>query len=73
MQTKADTATKLDGAAAAMWLTGNVMFEMHASKSGAWTVVATRSSMNNLACIQGTGTDLQQTGNKFPPPKADPA
>ena len=73
MRTKADISTKLDGAAAAMWLTGNAMFEMHASKSGAWTVVATRSSMNNLACFKGTETDLRLTRNKYPSPKADPA
>ena len=57
----------------AMGLAGNALFELYASKSGTWTVVLTRPSMNNLACIQGTGTDLQLTGNKYPPPKADPA
>ena len=56
----------------AMGLAGNALFELYASKSGTWTVVVTRPSMNNLPCIQGTGTDLQLTGNKYPPPKADP-
>ena len=33
----------------AMGLAGNALFELYASKSGTWTVVVTRPSMNNLA------------------------
>ena len=57
-------------------LAGDALFELFASAVGSWTVVITRPSMNNLACIQGTGTALELTGNKFPPPKpakSDPA
>jgi len=54
-------------------LAGDSLFELFASSHGSWTVVVTRPNMNNLACIQGTGTDLSMTGNKYPPPKADPA
>jgi hypothetical protein len=49
------------------------LFELYASSSGTWTVILTRSSMANLSCIQGAGTDFSLTGNKYPPPKSDPA
>jgi hypothetical protein len=57
-------------------LAGESLLEVFASATGSWTVVITRPSMNNLACIQGTGTAFELTGNEFPPPKAaksDPA
>ena len=57
-------------------LAGDALFELFASATGSWTVVITRPSMNNLACIQGTGTAFELTGNDFPPPKpakSDPA
>ena len=54
-------------------LAGNALFEVYASEAGTWTVLVTRPSMNNLSCVQGTGTDFSLTGNKYPPPKGDPA
>ena len=56
-------------------LAGQALFELFASEEGTWTVVITRPSMNNLACIQGTGTAFSFTGIEFPPPekKGDPA
>lgn len=39
----------------AMGLAGNALFELYVSKSGTWTVVVTRPSMNNLPCIQEPG------------------
>ena len=57
-------------------LAGESLLEVFASSTGSWTVVITRPSMNNLACIQGTGTAFELTGNEFPPPKpakSDPA
>tara|TARA_R110002020_G_scaffold276273_6_gene491637 strand:+ start:3529 stop:3849 length:321 start_codon:yes stop_codon:yes gene_type:complete len=52
---------------------GSALFELYASKSGTWTVVVTRPSMNNLACIQGTGTGFEFTGAEFPADPGDPA
>ena len=56
-------------------LAGEALFELFASESGTWTVVITRPSMNNLACVQGTGTALTFTGIEYPEPekKGDPA
>lgn len=51
---------------------GTALFQVFASAAGSWTVVVTRPDMNNLACIQGTGTAFDLTGNKFPEPKSDP-
>ena len=56
-------------------LAGEALFELFASESGTWTVLVTRPSMNNLACVQGTGTAFSFTGIEFPPPekKGDPS
>ena len=56
-------------------LAGEALFELFASESGTWTVLITRPSMNNLSCVQGTGTAFSFTGIEFPPPekKGDPA
>ena len=53
----------------------DALLELFASASGTWTVLVTRPSMNNLACVQGTGTAFSFTGIEFPPPekKGDPA
>ena len=51
---------------------GSALLEVFASEKGTWTVVVTRPSMG-LACVQGTGTDFNLTGNKFPAPKSTPS
>lgn len=56
-------------------LAGEALFELFASESGTWTVLVTRPSMNNLSCVQGTGTAFSFTNIEFPAPKkkGDPA
>jgi len=57
-------------------LAGQALFELFASEeTGTWTVVVTRPSMNNLACIQGTGTAFSFTNIEplAPKKKGDPA
>lgn len=54
-------------------LAGSALFELYANREGQWTVLIMRPDMAPIACIQGAGTDFTLTGNKFPPPKADPA
>lgn len=54
-------------------LAGSALFELYANREGQWTVLITRPDMNGVSCIQGAGTDFALTGNKFPPPKGDPA
>ena len=67
---------KFNEAVVATGLAGSdALLELFASANGTWTVLVTRPSMNNLACVQGTGTAFSFTGIEFPPPekKGDPA
>jgi hypothetical protein len=54
-------------------LAGSALLELYANREGQWTILIMRPDMAPIACIQGAGTDFALTGNKFPPPKADPA
>ena len=54
-------------------IAGSALLEVFASEKGTWTIVITRPSMNNLACVQGTGTGFEFTGAEFPADPGDPA
>ena len=72
-QIKKELVEKYSEVLVAMGLAGSALFELYASETGTFTVVLMRPQMQGLACIQGAGTDFVLTGNKLPPPKADPA